>query len=242
MTAALSDIAPSSMLDRFTAIIDSFDDTGVGLTLDQIAGRTGLPRSTTHRILDQLVRLRWLTHTGRGYRLGARASAWGAGEAADVRLRSAAAPVLHDLQLGTGAVVHLGVLDRGHIVHLDKLGGSSARQVPTAVGVRLPAHRVALGVAALASLPPEDVIAQLRHIDPDEQPEASWWAELYTVRRRVAVRHGDYAIGMVSVAAAVGSRAAIGIVTPDRVLAQRCQPVVAAAAARVARALAGVSA
>ncbi|HNM11017.1 MAG TPA: helix-turn-helix domain-containing protein, partial [Mycobacterium sp.] len=80
MTAALSDTVSASMLDRFTAIIDAFDDAAGGLTLDQIAGRTGLPRSTTHRILDQLVRLRWLTHAGRGYRLGARAAAWGAGE------------------------------------------------------------------------------------------------------------------------------------------------------------------
>lgn len=70
MTAALSDTVSASMLDRFTAIIDAFGDAAGGLTLDQIAGRTGLPRSTTHRILDQLVRLRWLTHAGRGYRLG----------------------------------------------------------------------------------------------------------------------------------------------------------------------------
>ena len=94
MTAALSDTAPASMLDRFTAIIDAFEDISAGLTLDQIAARAHLPRSTTHRILDQLVRLQWLTHSGRGYRLGARTSAWGAGDSADVRLRSVAAPVL----------------------------------------------------------------------------------------------------------------------------------------------------
>jgi len=239
MTAALSDTAPSSMLDRFTAIMDTFDDSAVGLTLDQIAGRTGLPRSTTHRILDQLVRLRWLTHSGRGYRLGARAAAWGAGEAADVRLRSVAAPVLHDLHLGTGAVVHLGLLDRGHILHLDKLGGVSARSVPTAVGVRIPAHRVALGVAALATVPPEEVMVELAYVDPDDQPDPAWWAGLHNARRRVTVRRGDYGPGMVSVAAAVGSRAAIGIVSRDQILAQRCQPLVAAAASRVARVLAG---
>ena len=61
MTAAFSD-SPASMLDRFTAIIDAFDDDAAVLSLDQIAVRTGLPRSTTHRILDQLVRLRWIGH------------------------------------------------------------------------------------------------------------------------------------------------------------------------------------
>ena len=238
MTAALSDTVSASMLDRFTAIIDAFDDAAGGLTLDQIAGRTGLPRSTTHRILDQLVRLRWLTHAGRGYRLGARAAAWGAGESPEVGLRSAAAPVLHDLHLRTGAVVHLGVLDRGHIVHLDKLGGPSARRVPTSVGSRVAAPGVALGVAALAGLSPEEVMAEVAHLT-DWQPDAAWWAELHHARRRVAVRQGDYAQPMVSVAATIGARAAIGIVAPDRLSAQRYQPLIASAAARVARALAG---
>ena len=138
MTAAFSD-TPASMLERFTAIIDSFTDDAAVLTLDQIAMRTGLPRSTTHRILDQLVRLRWIGHGAGGYRLGertagGRSQAGTVDEPADVRLRTAAAPVLHELQLGTGAVVHLGLLERGRIVHLDKLGGAGARRVPTAVG------------------------------------------------------------------------------------------------------------
>ena len=61
MTAALSDPAPTSMLDRFTVIIDCFGGGAQLLTLDEIAGRTGLPRSSAHRILEQLVRLGWLT-------------------------------------------------------------------------------------------------------------------------------------------------------------------------------------
>ena len=241
MTAAFSD-SPASMLDRFTAIIDAFGDDAAVLSLDQIAVRTGLPRSTTHRILDQLVRLRWIGHGVGGYRLGDRASGTGgrhpaAAEPADVRLRSIAAPVLHDLHLGTGAVVHLGLLDRGRIVHLDKLGGAGARRVPTGVGVRIRADRVALGVAALATLHPEDVITEITGVDEHWQAPPAWWAEFHSARRRVVTRSGDYAADLVSVAASVGPRAAIGIVTADRVHAQRCGPLVAAAAAQVRRAL-----
>ena len=240
MTAALNDTS-ASMLDRFTAIIDSFDRNASILTLDQIAIRTGLPRSTTHRILDQLVRLRWIGHGAGGYRLGDRASGaqqqQTASEPADVRLRAAAAPVLHDLQLGTGVVVHLGLLDRGRIIHLDKLGGAGARRVPTGVGVRIRADRVALGVAALATLHPEDLIAEITSVDEHWQAPPAWWAEFHSARRRVVTRSGDYAADLVSVAAPVGLRAAIGIVTADRVHAQRCGPLVAAAAARVSRAL-----
>lgn len=240
MTAALSD-TPASMLERFTAIIDSFGDDAVVLTLDQIAMRTGLPRSTTHRILDQLVRLRWIGHGAGGYRLGDRTtrvrSVGTVPEPADDRLRAAAAPVLHALQLGTGAVVHLGLLDRGRIMHLDKLGGVGARRVPTAVGIRLRADRLALGVAALATLHPEEVIAELTSLDECWQAPPTWWGEFHSARRRVVTRSGDYAPDLVSVAAPVGMRAAIGIVTADRVHAQRCGPLVAAAAAQISRAL-----
>src|ERR671922_35389 len=62
-----------TMVDRFTSINDAFDDTTVGLSLDQVAARAELPRSTTHRILDHLVRLNWLSHSERGYGLGKRA-------------------------------------------------------------------------------------------------------------------------------------------------------------------------
>jgi DNA-binding IclR family transcriptional regulator len=209
-----------TMVDRFTSIIDAFDDTTVGLSLDQVAARAALPRSTTHRILDHLVRLNWLSHSERGYGLGKRALSWGAGDAADLRLREAAAPVLHDLQVTTGAVVHLGVLDGASIVHVDKLGGQSAVRVPTRVGTRAPAYDLALGLAVLAALPPEDV---------------TWCdADLHRIRRAgVVYRRDDYGLGLTSVASTIDRRAALGIVLPDKVSPDRYQPLVMAAARRI---------
>jgi DNA-binding IclR family transcriptional regulator len=209
-------------VDRFTVVIDAFDDATVDLTLDQVATRAALPRSTTHRILDHLVRLNWLKRNDRGYGLGVRAMSWGAGDAADLRLREAAAPALYDLQVKTAAVVHLGVLRGRDIVHVDKLGGPA---VPTRVGTSAPARDLALGLAVLAALPPEHA-----------GEEAS--ADLTAIKRAGAVcRRGDYSPGLTSVAAAIDRRAALGIVVPDSVSAQRYQPLVIAAAARTRAAL-----
>lgn len=221
----------TAMVDRFTSIIDVFDDTTTGLSLDQVASRADLPRSTTHRILDHLVRLQWLRHSDLGYGLGARAMSWGAGDASDLRMREAAGPVLHDLYVRTGAVAHLGVLVGGpgayDVVHVDKLGGASAHRVPTGVGTRVSAHRLALGIAVLATLPPEHVQA----VDVD----------LHRVRRTGGlVRHDEYAPGLTSVAAAVDRRCALGIVLPDNAsgAGERLLPVVLGAASRVRGALA----
>jgi DNA-binding IclR family transcriptional regulator len=133
--------------------------------------------------------------------------------------------VLHDLHLRTAAVTHLGVLDGPDVVHVDKLGGPSAERVPTRVGTRVVAHRVALGVAALASVPPEDVGMELA-------------AELDRVRRVGGlVRRDDYGAGLTSVAATVGTRAAMGIVLPGNVSGDRYLPLVIDAAIRIHRSL-----
>lgn len=64
---------PPSMAERFTLVLDEFAGPSARLTLEDVARRTHLPRSTAHRILDQLVRLGWLEHTAVGYSLGWRA-------------------------------------------------------------------------------------------------------------------------------------------------------------------------
>src|SRR5438128_1050054 len=83
---------PPSMMERVTLIMDLFERPQVHLTLEVVSRRTQLPRSTTHRILDQLVRLDWLHHTVAGYSLGPRALGLGGREIAHSTLRAAAAP------------------------------------------------------------------------------------------------------------------------------------------------------
>ncbi|MEV6102027.1 IclR family transcriptional regulator [Nocardia sp. NPDC051981] len=137
-------------------ILDTFPYRTSYLTLDDVARSTRLPRSTVHRIIDQMVRVRWLDRTSLGYSLGPRALQVGRNDDADA-LRSAAAPLLHALMLRTGMTVHLATLDRGQVRFLDKMGGHVARSVPSRVGATAPAHATALGKAMLAWLTPEDV-------------------------------------------------------------------------------------
>ena len=66
-TAAHADPAiPSTVIDRVSLVLGSFEQSG-RLTLAQIVRRTGLPRSSAHRILERLVELRWLRRSGHAY-------------------------------------------------------------------------------------------------------------------------------------------------------------------------------
>jgi DNA-binding IclR family transcriptional regulator len=161
MTAAERPATPPSMVERMTLILGAFDGATPRLSLQEIAERSGLPRSTTHRILDQLVQLRWLDHTGGGYRLGMRALELGGLAVAHNELREATAPLLHDLHLRTATTVHLAVLDRLDVVYLDKVGGRTDAGA-TRVGGRLPAHATAAGKAILAWTDPRQVEAVFR--------------------------------------------------------------------------------
>ncbi|MEV0074851.1 IclR family transcriptional regulator [Nocardia neocaledoniensis] len=145
---------PASMIERMTLILDTFDGPAPMRTLVDVADRTGLPRSSAHRIIDQMIRLRWLAHAPGGYRLGTRALELGGLAIEHNEIRDALGPVLHELCQRTGMVAHLGVLDGPEVLIIDKAVGRGAAPVPTRLGGRMPAHCTAVGKALLATLRP----------------------------------------------------------------------------------------
>jgi DNA-binding IclR family transcriptional regulator len=140
---------PSAVIDRVSLVLDAFEGPG-RLTLAQIVRRTGLPRSSAHRMLERLVQLRWLRRSGRDYELGMRLVELGSLAVHQNRLHNAAVPLLHDLHRATGLVVHLAVLDGQDVVYLEKIGDRMAAAIPSRVGARHPAHCSAVGKAMLA--------------------------------------------------------------------------------------------
>jgi DNA-binding IclR family transcriptional regulator len=138
------------MIERMTLVLDAFDAATPRLTLQELSERTGLPRSTAHRILDQLVALRWLEHTGQTYGLGMRVLELGGLAVAHHELREVVAPLLLELHQRTGAVASLAVLDRRDVVSVERHGRGLTSDALTRVGGRAPAHVTAAGKAMLA--------------------------------------------------------------------------------------------
>jgi DNA-binding IclR family transcriptional regulator len=140
---------PSAVIDRVSLVLDAFDGPG-RLTLAQIVRRTGLPRSSAHRMLERLVQLRWLRRSGRDYELGMRLVELGSLAVHQDRLHKAAIPKLHELHAATGLVVHLAVLEGPDVVYMEKVGNRMTAAIPSRVGGRQLAHCTALGKAMLA--------------------------------------------------------------------------------------------
>jgi DNA-binding IclR family transcriptional regulator len=200
-----AEATPSAVIDRVSLVLDAFDGPG-RLTLAQVVRRTGLPRSSAHRMLDRLVQLRWLRRSGRDYELGMRLVELGSLAIHQDRLHKAAAPLLADLHRTTGLVVHLAILDGSDVVYLDKIGDQMSGAVPTRVGSRSPAHCAAVGKAMLAyGQTPDDVDLSARKTRYSISSHAQLATELAKVRAHgVAFDREESLAGFGCVAAPIG--------------------------------------
>jgi IclR family transcriptional regulator, acetate operon repressor len=149
------DEGSNSVLGRATRVLSAFDPEHSVLGVAEIARRSGVPKSTAHRLVGELSALGLLEQTHEGVRLGLRLFELGQLVPRQRTLREAAVPVMENLRDATRSPVHLAVLDDVEVVYVEILGGRSMPRLPARVGGRMPAHATGVGKAMLAFAPPE---------------------------------------------------------------------------------------
>jgi DNA-binding IclR family transcriptional regulator len=141
---------PVSVVERVSLVLETFNGVGP-LTLAQVTSRTGLPRSSVHRLLEQLTTAGWLARSpDQTYELGVKAYEMGQAALNQNRLLQGARPVMQAFAHRTGLTIQLAILNRGDTVYLAKVNGRASGPTPTAVGQRVPGHLTAVGKAQLA--------------------------------------------------------------------------------------------
>jgi DNA-binding IclR family transcriptional regulator len=138
-----------TVIGRAAAIMEAFDGGPRVLSLSELSERTGLPKSSLHRLADQLCGVGWIERDGAGYRVGIRLFELGGLALEGNRLHEAAFPHLQALSARTGLSVQLGILDRAEVVYLERIVVGPIR-LPTRRGGRKPAYCTALGKAMAA--------------------------------------------------------------------------------------------
>jgi DNA-binding IclR family transcriptional regulator len=146
-------------LDRAEAILAAFDATHRELSLAALVARCGLPRSTTHRTADKMLRLGWLDKPHDRYRIGNRLFEISGLAPIRHELREAVLPFLQDLYTATRTTVQLGVLSGAQVLVVEKISGHRPMPMLSQVGGSIPAHCSALGRAILAYCDPETIEA-----------------------------------------------------------------------------------
>lgn len=225
MTALLSDLLPASTAEddaldvdfdaaastldtsvgKALAILDAFRGDGALLGVSQIAARTGLPRSTTHRLLSVLVDRGYIERADSRYRLGRAIFELGnlVSDCRPRNLRSAAMPFMTSLFEATHATIHLAVLRDFDVLYVDKIYGHNSIELPSRVGGRVPALCTALGKAILAFSDSHLIEEALDHPVPRLTPRTVVLPSLLRVALADARRRG---VADDSEGACVGSR------------------------------------
>ncbi|MFJ6728473.1 IclR family transcriptional regulator [Streptomyces sp. NPDC091281] len=238
----------SGALDRAAAILGAFDAAHRELTLGALVRRCGLPRSTTHRTAETMIRLGWLDKPGERYRIGNRLFELSGLAPVRHELREAVLPFLQDLYGATRTTVQLGVLDGTRVLIVEKITGHRPMPMLSQVGGFIPAYCSGLGRAILAYSAPEVIDAV---VAAGLEPRTSRTVTTPTGLRRelAAIPHRGWAadreegnIGVSCVAAPIFGPegqvvAALSVTGPTALVrADRAGPAVRLAAAAATRA------
>jgi DNA-binding IclR family transcriptional regulator len=206
------------VLGRSASIMEAFNGGQRVLTLGDLNKHTHLPKSTLHRLVDQLCQVGWLERDHGGYRVGIRVFELGTLAVDGNRLHEAAFPHLQALAARTGLAAQLAILDRADVVYLERIVVGPIR-LPTRRGGRKPAYCTALG-KAMAAYDDDATHAVISAPMPRKTPKTitepvTLWAELKRVREDgVAFDRGEAYADLVCVAAPIRSSGnAIGAVS-----------------------------
>ena len=145
-------------VERIFQLIEQLAAHPTGVSLQKLAGETGLAKSTVHRLLASLVSLGYAAQepeTGR-YRLTLKMFELSSGIVNSMEIMDVAKAHLERLSQRTGEAVHLVIRDARDIVYIYKTESGPMR-MSSRVGLRSPLYCTGVGKAILATLPPEEV-------------------------------------------------------------------------------------
>ena len=195
------------------AVLRAFAAGTAGMTVAEVAARTGLDRGTAFRLIHTLLAEGYLREApeGRRYRLALKCLELGHAALAAHDLADHATPLLQSLVPDIADAGSLGVLEAGEVIYLARVeAGLDHHGLVRRPGTRIGAYATALGQAMLAFLPRQDQVAQLDSVPRVKLSERTLTslddllARLDAVRAQgFAVSDGENAYGLCTVAAPV---------------------------------------
>lgn len=197
-----------SMTERIVRVLETFTAERSMQSASEIGRRAGLPSSTAHRIVDELVDAGLLERDeDRRVHLGMRLWELALRGSTALRLRQAALPHMEQVQARIREHTQLAVLEQDEALFLERLSHPDAGANITRVAGRLPLHASSSGLVLLAHAPSalrERVLAgPLRALAPETVTDAARLRRLLTEVRRTGVVIAPGSIEAVSTGVAV---------------------------------------
>jgi DNA-binding IclR family transcriptional regulator len=191
------------------AIMDRVAEQGRPVRFAELRDMTGFPKATLHRLLQTLIQQGMLRHddTAQTYAPGLRVVRFAHAAWAQSSLGPIARPHIEALSCRVSEVVHLGQLDRGQVLYVDKCQAGRPIRMFAEAGKIGPGYCTGIGKAMLAFLPPAERAAAIRlqafyrHTPQTITDAASLGRELDEIRARgYALDREEHEVGIHCVA------------------------------------------
>ncbi|MDN4490707.1 IclR family transcriptional regulator [Demequina sp. SYSU T00068] len=145
-----------SVTDRIVRILETFTPTRTVQTASDIGRRAGLPPSTAHRVVGDLVDAGLLDRDPEGrVRVGLRLWELATRSSHALRVRQAALPAMERVQARVREHTQLAILEQDEALFLERLSHPQAGANITRIAGRLPLHAASSGLVLLAFGDPE---------------------------------------------------------------------------------------
>jgi DNA-binding IclR family transcriptional regulator len=140
-----------SATDRLVRVLETFTPTRTVQSAAQIGRRAGLPSSSAHRIVAELVEAGLLERDEtRGVRIGMRLWELATRSSHALRLRQAALPFMGRVQARVREHTQLAILEQGEALFVERLSAPESGSNVTRIAGRLPLHASSSGLVLLA--------------------------------------------------------------------------------------------
>jgi DNA-binding IclR family transcriptional regulator len=151
-------------LDRALTVLELLAKSNKGLGLGELSRSLGVPRSSTHCLLVTLERRGYLERNVQTHRylFGVKLLSLANMALSGIKLREVAAPSLQSLMRATRLTVHLGILEDGEAVLIEKVEPPGLLRLATWIGKRMDVHCTGLGKALIAYIPEEELDSLIR--------------------------------------------------------------------------------
>lgn len=158
-------------LIRGFEILETFTPSEPRLSLQDLALKTGLPKTTVHRFLKTLLAMNYVTLDPRTkiYSLAPRVMALGFAVLSGMDLRQTALPFMEALSREMDQNVNLAVLDRTEMLYIERITVRKIINTNLYVGSRVNSYLTAMGRSLIAFLPRERFEQFLQELLQDKE-------------------------------------------------------------------------
>ena len=139
-------------VDRALNILEVVSQSKEPLGVTELSNKMDLNKSTVYRMLNTLQYRGYIAQDNENdkYTTGLKLFELGSLVINELDLRKTSISYLEDLMKLTGETVHLGILDDGEVIYIEKVESSETIRMHSKIGKRVYAHNTSLGKILLA--------------------------------------------------------------------------------------------